>query len=71
MNCQLTLIKINGDQAILTNNQQQQFIWPVSQLPPDCQPGSTLNCVLVNPTSLADDDQTLARAILNELLKKT
>lgn len=71
MNCQLTLLEIKGDQATLVNNQQQQFIWPANQLPPNCQIGSVLNCVLVNPISLANDDQNLAKAILNELLKKT
>jgi len=69
MHCQLTLKRLDQDQAILTNAQEQEFIWPSNQLPADSQVGSVFSCVLVNPGQLDEADRSLAKDMLNELLK--
>ncbi len=71
MHCQLTIIKLDEQQAVLINKEKQQFTWPANQLPPDSQVGTVLTCALVNANKLDQDDQALAKAILNELLKKS
>ena len=52
MHCQLTIIKLDEQQAILANKEKQQFTWPANQLPPDSQVGTVLTCALVNANKL-------------------
>ncbi|HNW56033.1 MAG TPA: hypothetical protein PKN62_03095 [bacterium] len=69
MHYQLTLKNLTDSSAILVNKTGQEFVWPINQLPQNSQVGQIFNCVLVNPVSLEDDDQAIAKSILNELLK--
>ncbi|HNW20035.1 MAG TPA: hypothetical protein PLX67_01035 [bacterium] len=69
MHCQLTLARLNQDQAILTDKSGRNFIFPTDQLPAGSQPGTILTCLLMNPSQPDSADQQLAKDILNELLK--
>ena len=68
MYCQLTFRSLINNQAILVNKEGQEFIWPADQLPQNSQIGSIFNCALINPSSLDQSDQAMAKNILNEIL---
>lgn len=69
MHYQLTLNRLDQDQAILTDKSGRNFIFPANQLPAGSQPGTILTCLIINPSQPGNSDQQLAKDILNELLK--
>ncbi len=65
---QATVKDIDKQKAVLVTTDQQTIDWPLASLPDDVKVGDTVTLELHSQASEQERNQTIAKAILNEIL---
>ena len=55
--------------AVVITKDGQKLLWPIKNLPDDCQKGATVRLVLSTSKTDEQDREKMAKTILNKILK--
>ena len=64
----LVIDRFEEDKAILKTEDNQTIIWPKAKLPAGLKEGAALTVAMVNDKIKSEEDQKLAKDILNEII---
>lgn len=68
MNIQLTLDRVEGEQAVLKSENGESIHWPTAKLPEGAREGGVYVFNILDADKAKQNKEETARAILNELL---
>ncbi|MFA6215671.1 MAG: hypothetical protein WC768_03825 [Patescibacteria group bacterium] len=57
--------------AVIIMSDGQKLLWPVINLPPDCEKGEKVRIILSSAGSDSQERDKIAKTILNQVLKNT
>lgn len=57
--------------AIIATADGQKLLWPIKNLPADCNTGSKVRLILTTSVSDQQEREKIAKTVLNEILKKS
>lgn len=57
--------------AVIATKDKQKLLWPIKDLPPDCDKGTKVRLILSTAKTDQEEREKIARTILNEVLKKS
>ena len=55
--------------AVIVTNDGQKLLWPIKELPDDCQAGTLVRIILSTDQSDQAEREKIAKDILNQILK--
>ncbi len=55
--------------AVIITNDGQKILWPIQNLPPNCNRDDLVKIVLLNSLHEEEEKQKMAKIILNKILK--
>lgn len=55
--------------AVILTKDGQKLLWPIAQLPTDCEQGAKIRLILSTAKTDQAEREALAKTILNEILK--
>ena len=61
--------KFEEKMAVIVSEDGQKLLWPIKDLPADCQAGSDVRIVLTTSSSDQEERERTSKTILNDILK--
>ena len=57
--------------AIIITEDDQKLIWPIKDLPEDCEQGTAVRIILTTSRTDQEERDKVAKTVLNKILKNT
>ena len=61
--------RFEGKQAVVITSDDQKLLWPIKDLPADCEVGTKVRLVLTTSQTDQEIRDKMAKTILNQVLK--